>query len=100
MSILGTLIDKTTISRAGDNLKGVTVATLAHSLPHTNPEIGVAAVRSVEELGGDGSNGLPAVWVLGGNASIATVGYAMASGVSCPTISANVVLIVPHSIIR
>jgi hypothetical protein len=95
MSILGTLIDKTTISRAGDDLKGVTAATLAHSLPHTNPEIGLAAVRSIEELGGDGARGLPAVFVVGGNASIA-----MASGVSCPTISANIVLIVPHSVIR
>jgi len=100
MSILGTLIDKTTISRAGDDLKGVTAATLAHSLPHTNPEIGLAAVRSIEELGGDGARGLPAVFVVGGNASIATLGYAMASGVSCPTISANIVLIVPHSVIR
>jgi len=100
MSILGTLIDKTTISRAGDDLKGVTVATLAHSLPHTNPEIGIAAVKSIAAMGANGSNGLPAVFVLGGNASIATLGYAMASCVSCPTVCADIVLIVPHSTIR
>lgn len=100
MSILGTLIDKTTISRAGDDLKGVTTATVAHSLPATNPELLLPVVRSHEEMGTNGTRGLVHVFGLGGNASIATVGYAMASCVSCPTVMYDLVAMVFHSVIR
>lgn len=100
MAILGTLVDKKTLSRVGDDLKGVTTATTAHSLPATNPEMLLPIVRSYEEMGGWGTNGLPEVLGLGGNASISTVGYAMASCVSCPTIMFDVFAIVFHSVMR
>lgn len=100
MAILGTLIDKKTISRVGDDLKGVTTATTAHSLPATNPEILLPVVRSYAEMAGNGTNGLPAVFALGGNASISTVGYAMASCVSCPTVMYDLVAMVFHSVIE
>ncbi len=100
MSLLGVLIHQTTISRAGDDLKGVTLATLAHSLPATNPEVLLPIMRSVQAVAGNGSNGLPELLGLGGNASIATIGYAMASCVSCPTVMYDVLAIVFHSVIR
>lgn len=98
MSILGALIDKTTVSRAGDDLSGVTLgATLAHSLPATNPEAVLPIVRSVEEIGAQ-----PPIQVLGlgGNASLATLGYVTASTTSAPTVLFDVYSIVFHSIIR
>ncbi len=100
MSLLGTLIHQTTVSRAGDDLSGATFATLAHSLPATNPEILLPIMRSVEAVGGNGSNGLLKLLGLGGNASLATIGYAMASCVSAPTVMYDVLAIVFHSMIR
>lgn len=100
MAILGRLIDKQTVSRAGDDLAGVTLAALNHSLPATNPEMVLPILRSVQAVGGNGSNGLPALLGLGGNASQITVGYAMASAVSCPTVMYDVYAAVLHTIIR
>lgn len=100
MAILGTLIDKTTISRAGDALKGVTTATVAHSLPATNPQILLPNVISYAEMAGNGTNGFVRVFGLGGNASLATVGYAMASCVSAPTVCYDLYAIVFHSLIK
>lgn len=97
MAILGTLIDKTTISRAGDALFGVTLATLSHSLPATNPEMVLPILRSVQGIGHQPG---VALLGLGGNASISTIGYAVGSTASCPTLLADVYAQVFHSIIR
>lgn len=96
MAILGKLIDKTTVSREGDALKGVTLASLAHSLPATNPDIVLPVLRSVQEVGHQ-----PAVQLLGlgGNASLATIGYAVGSTASCPTVMFDVYTAVIHSLI-
>jgi hypothetical protein len=98
MSILGVLIDKTTVSRVGDALGGVTYSSYSHSLPATNPEMVLPIMRSVEPS--MDCNGLPIFMGLGGNASLMTVGYACASCVSCPTIMFDVVAMVFHSVIR
>ncbi len=98
MAILGTYIDKTTVSRVGDGLFGVTLAhTLAHSLPATNPEMVLPILRSVAQIGAQPSIALLG---LGGNASILTVGYAVGSTASCPTLMFDVFAQVFHSIIR
>jgi hypothetical protein len=91
VAIIGTLIDKTTVSRAGDALVGVTLATLAHSLPATNPTIVLPVLRSVQAP--------VQVLGLGGNASIATIGFAAASAASTPTVMFDVYTAVVHSLI-
>ena len=101
MSILGTLIDKTTVSRAGDagtTSQRVGLATLAHSLPATNPETIFINLRSIEAVAAAGVPVVP--FGLGGNASILTLGYAYQSNVSAPTTSFDVVAMVFHSVIR
>lgn len=101
MSILGTLIDKTTASRAGDagtTSQRVGLTTLAHSLPATNPESIFVNLRSVEGVAGVSMT--PKVFALGGNASLSTIGYEYQSGVSAGTIMYDVVAVVYHSIIR
>lgn len=97
MAILGTYIEKQTISRAGDALSGVTVATLAHSLPATNPEFILINLRSTQEQGH-----VPGVNVLGlgGNASILTVGYRVSSTASAPVLMYDIFAGIFHSIIR
>lgn len=100
MAILGTLIDKKTISRAGDALSGVTFATSAHSLPATNPETLLPVVRSIEEMAQWGTNGLPKVLAIGGNSSLATYGVIQASCVSCPALMFDLYAIVWHSVVR
>lgn len=83
-SAFGTLWDRQTISRAGDDLTGVTLAAIAHSLPATNAQVLVVQMISKAALGHN-----PAVQLLGqrGNASQNTVGYAVASTASCPTVA-------------
>ena len=101
MSILGTLIDRHTVSRGGDLLKGVTVASYAHSLPATQGEVGFAAIRSIEELGSGSGSGQLDIFVVGSNASLSSVGYRGAfSNASTPAIMADIVQIVFHSTIR
>ena len=105
MAILGTLVDRQTVSRAGDagtTTHRVALTTLAHSLPATNPETAFVHLRSIEALAG-----VPAVGVrpflLGGNASILTLGYEYApgaTGVSAATLMFDIVALVYHSIIR
>jgi hypothetical protein len=96
VAIIGTLIDKTTVSRAGDALVGVTLATLAHSLPATNPTIVLPVLRSVQ---GIAAQAPVQVLGLGGNASIATIGFAAASAASTPTVMFDVYTAVVHSLI-
>lgn len=101
MSILGTLIDKTTVSRAGDagtTAVGTGLTTLAHSLPATNPEAVFVNLRSIEAVGPLGRQVDP--FVLGGNASLLTLGYRYASQISAPTIMFDVISAVFHTIIR
>lgn len=101
MAILGTLIDKQTVSRAGDagtTAQHVGLATLAHSLPATNPESVFLQMRSVQDVGGVSQT--PKPFQVGGNASLLTIGYDYASGVSAGTIMFDVVAVVYHSVIR
>lgn len=96
MAILGKLIDKTTVSRAGDAFKGVTHSSLAHSLPATSPDIVLPVLRSVQEVGYQSPI---AVIGLGGNASLATIGFVGMSCISQPTIMFDVYVGVIHSLI-
>lgn len=97
MAILGTFVEKSTQSRAGDALSGVTVGTLAHSLPATNAEFFIPILRSTQEqLHNPGIS----VLGLGSNASLLTVGYRVSSTGSAPTIMYDVFAGVFHSIIR
>ena len=97
MAIFGTLFDRTLASRAGDALTGITLTTLAHSLPATNPEIMIPVMRSVQAIGFQ-----PHVTLLGlrGNASLNTIGFVVASTASCPALEYEVVSAVLHSIVR
>ena len=98
MAILGKLIDKQTISVAGGSSDGVELLNYAHSLPATNPEMVLPNLRSIELVAADGSNGLPMVCGLGGNASQATVAIVMASAASVPTVMFDLYAVVWHSI--
>jgi hypothetical protein len=101
VAILGTFIDRQTVSRAGDagtTAQNVGLATLAHSLPATNPEAVFINLRSVQGAGGVAEK--PQPFGLGGNASILTIGYAYQSGVSAPTIMFDVIAQVFYSTIR
>lgn len=105
MSILGTLVEKQTQTRAGDtgtNVQQVVLTTLNHSLPATSPEAAWANLRSVQALGTQGPR-TPIPFILGGNASLLTLGFAIdgiSSTLSVPTIMFDVVAQVYHSIIR
>lgn len=99
MAILGTYVDRTTVSRAGDALRGVTMATLSHSLPATNPEMVLPILRSMQVLA-SGRNQVSLLG-LGGNASIATIGYASGGGAaSCPVVMFDVFSTVFYTLIR
>lgn len=101
-SILGTLVDKQTVSRAGDagtTGGNVGLSTLAHSLPATNPEASFVNLRSIQAIAA-GAPPVPQPFILGGNASLLTLGYAFNSGVSAPTIMFDVIATVYHSVIR
>jgi hypothetical protein len=97
VAILGTFIDKQTVSRAGDGLTGVTVGTLAHSLPATNPELFLPILRSAESVG---VNSAVSLLAIGGNASLLTIGFRVSSAVSCPTLLYDVFAAVFYSSIR
>lgn len=70
MSILGTYIDRL----SGRTLTGVTLTTAPHSLPGTNPELMAAQLRSSETATAPGD-----LLMVGGNASILTIGLNAAS---------------------
>lgn len=95
--LLGTFIDKTTRSRAGDDFKGVSLGlTQSHSLG-TTPDTVMAVLRSVQEVGAQAPL---QVLGLGGNASILTFGFAGASAASAPTILYDLYAIYWMSMIR
>lgn len=101
MAILGTYIDKTTVSRAGDagtTSQRVSLTTLAHSLPATNPDASFVNLRSIEAVAAAAVPVTP--FVLGANASLLTLGYAFQSNVSAPTTMFDVVSCLFHSLIR
>jgi hypothetical protein len=96
MAILGYLIDKSTQSRVGDALTGLTLATIPSSLPSTPTQV-LPIMRSVQAIGHN-----PPVTLLGfgGNQSIGTIGFLSASTASCPTILFDVYQTIFHSIVR
>ena len=97
MALLGTFIDKTTRSRAGDDLKGVTLAaTVVHSLS-TTPQLVLPVMRSIE---GVDSFAAMSLLGLGGNGSIATFGFYVSSARSCPTVMFDLYALIFHSIIQ
>lgn len=98
MAIFGSLWDRTLQTRAADGLRGVTLTTVPHSLPATNPEILVPVLRSVQEFAYPVNVGLLG---LRGNASLNTVGFAPApSAATCPTVEYEVISAVLHTIIK
>lgn len=97
MAILGTLVDKQTVSRAGDDLSGLTTGTLSHSLPATNPEMFLPVIRSIQA---QGHNPHIAVLAVAANASLLSVGYRVSSTASCPTVMYDVFAAVFHTMIR
>ena len=100
MAILGTLVDRQTVSRVGDGLYGLTFASVIHSLPATTPETIVPVLQSMQANMGAS----PVLMGVGGNQSVSTIGIATPSAVSglgsMPTISYNVIASVYHSLIR
>lgn len=100
MAILGVLIDKASNTRAADALAGVTLTTLAHSLPATNAEARIPVVRSVQAGSGFGV-AVCQLLALGGNASLNTIGFASTeSTASCPTIYYDIISMVFHTAVR
>lgn len=105
MAILGTFIDRQTVSRAGDagtTNQNIGLTTLPHSLPATNPEASFVNFRSIQALGAVGGF-VPKPFILGGNASLLTQGTSFegfSSAISAPTIMYDVVTLTFHSIIR
>lgn len=97
MSIFGTFVDRQLGTRAGDGVSGIALTTMAHSLPATNPEIFIGVMRSVQGIGVQSAVGLLA---LRGNASLNTIGFAISSSASTPTIEFEGIAAVLHSIIR
>ncbi len=108
MPILGVLIDKTTVSRAGDagtTSVNIGLTTLAHSLPATNPEAVFVNMRSIQANVLFGRQ-VPQPFCLGGNASLLTMGTqyevpaVAASAISAPTTMFDVISQVFFSMIR
>lgn len=97
MAILGRYIDRQVVSRVGDDLSGVTVGTLPHSLPATTAELFICQLQSAAGLGVNSAISLLAV---GSNQSLLTVGYRVSSAASAPTVSYVVIAGVLHSVIR
>ena len=97
MALLGTYVEKVTRSRAGDDLRGVTLAgTIVHSLS-TTPDLVLPVLRSVEAVDSFAAISLLG---LGGNGSIATFGFYVSSARSCPTVMFDLYALIFHSIIR
>ena len=104
MALLGYYIDQVTVSRAGDDLSGLTLTTLAHSLPLiTVPASGAgpdATILQMRSMQAQGHNPPVNLLALGANASLLTIGYRVASTASCPTFMFRATSIVYHSSIR
>ena len=99
MAILGTYVDRATSTRAGDNLNGVTMTTLAHSLA-TNPDAVIPVLRSVEGLAATSLRPIPVLFAMRGNGSLNTVGFAVPTSQSAPTLEYEVVSFTFHSTMR
>lgn len=96
MALLAKLIDVQTVSRAGDDLKGVTLSTLFHSLT-TTPQAVIFALRSVAAIGVQPN---PVVMWPGANGSVVSIGYAVPSTASAPTFMYDAYTIRFHSLIQ
>jgi len=100
--IFGTFWDRQMGTRAGDDLSagGVTLSTVAHSLPGTNPEVMIAQMIS--------QSAVPTTYVLGriglfgirGNASLNTIGFSGGTCASSPTLAFEIYSAVLHTVIR
>lgn len=97
MAILGTYVDRALSTRAGDGLIGVTLTTLAHSLA-TQPDAVIPVMRSVQNVADTNPN--PSLFALRGNGSLNTVGFAVPTTRSAPTLEFEVVSFTFHSIMR
>lgn len=97
MAILGTYVDRALSTRAGDNLVGVTLTTLAHSLA-TSPDAVIPVLRSVQDIGDNNPN--PKIMALRGNGSLNTIGFAVPTTRSAPTVEYEVVSFTFHSVVR
>lgn len=96
MALLSKLIDVQTVSRAGDNLTGVTLSTLFHSLT-TTPQAVMMQLRSVQAIGAQANPSL--LWP-GANGSVVSIAYAQPSAASAPTIMYDAYVIRFHSLIQ
>lgn len=97
MAILGTYVDRALSTRAGDNLVGVTLTTLAHSLA-TQPDAVIPVLRSVQDI--LDTNPHPKLMALRGNGSLNTIGFAVPTTRSAPTVEYEVLSFTFHSIVR
>ena len=97
MPILGTYVDRTLSTRVGDALVGVTMTTLAHSLA-TSPDAVIPVMRSIANVADTNPN--PVLFALRGNGSLNTVGFAVPTTRSAPTIEFEVISYTYHSTMR
>lgn len=96
MALLSKLIDVQTSTRAGDALTGVTLSTLFHSLV-TTPQAVMLQMRSVAALGHQPN---PVLMVPGFNGSVVSIGFAVPSTASAPTIMFDAYVLRFHSLIQ
>lgn len=98
MAILGTFIDISIVSRAGDGFPGgITFMTAAHSLPATSPEVVNPVLVSVQEVG---VNAAVVPVGFGGNASLTTWGVRGSSAITFGTVACRLLAQVFYSTIR
>jgi len=86
MALLSNLVDIVHASRAGDNLSGITMSTFNHSL-NTNPDIVFTQMRSVQAVAAQAN---PALFWVGSNVSLSTIGFAVPSAASAPTVAYDI----------
>lgn len=95
MALLAKLIDVQSMTRAGDDLKGVTLSTLFHSLV-TTPQAIILQMRSIAAIGVQPNPAL--IWP-GANGSVVSIGFAVPSTSSAPTFMFDAYVMRFHSLI-
>jgi hypothetical protein len=101
MALLGTfwhVIGPCTAAPVTGGAALLNYGTYQHSLP-TVPEVVIPVLRSIGSVGGQ-NNGLPQLLALGGTATYCTVGWAMPSVASMPTIAFDIYAAMIHSGVR
>ena len=99
MAILGTYVDRATSTRGIDDLQGVTMTTLAHSLA-TNPDAVIPLLRSIQNVGALANFPPIQIFAQRGNGSLNTVGFAVPTGGTSPTVEYEVMSFTFHSKMR